>query len=375
MPKCNTANGWCGDTTRCGRCRLVAKDPAYRMGIDRSDEEQQVPRGVLRGPVVTSPDTGCPHLGDETGRTVGCRSCGGLRELPVYRCGLHGLTVLGDRAPASDTVRACRWCPDNPVSRPTRITIGEYTPRLGDPSVGVVVGSAWWAELAELQIRLVRRTCGDVPVLISADPHPDRPEYEPAVRGLADLPGVTVLCDERRGHTAGDAAAYWRGVEWGRDRGLGYVVKLSQRLLFTGDRWAQDAAAALRDSGLPLSTRKSTGKERYPLRTEFVVLDVAAWSRAGPLAGLKAIRHGGGPHGVPMEFAFAGLLAGLGWRYLPFDGLPADREAASPGVVWRMANRRVDYEAAAAAVGVTLPPDFTTGGWMSQHRSGRYDAG
>lgn len=56
----------------------------------------------------------CPALGAPTGLTVGCRSCSGLVDMPLYSCSRHGLTVLGNRAPASDDVKACRWCPDRP---------------------------------------------------------------------------------------------------------------------------------------------------------------------------------------------------------------------------------------------------------------------
>lgn len=89
----------------CGKCVLIARDPRYDDTLVNSPTSRATASG---------PGEACSALGSPTGDTVGCRSCGGLTPLPVRECSRHGLTVLGNLAPASDTVRACRWCSDRP---------------------------------------------------------------------------------------------------------------------------------------------------------------------------------------------------------------------------------------------------------------------
>lgn len=100
----------CGDA-RCGRCRLIKSDPAFDAALR---EVRAAPKPVA---VQRLPDPPCPHLGPATGKAVGCRSCGGLTPIETRRCGVFGLTVLGNLAPASDEVKACRWCDWNPHNR------------------------------------------------------------------------------------------------------------------------------------------------------------------------------------------------------------------------------------------------------------------
>ncbi|HYH67751.1 MAG TPA: hypothetical protein VD866_23845 [Urbifossiella sp.] len=97
----------CGDA-RCGECRLIARDERYDAALVRP---------IPRPPAAAfGPAAPCVHLGEATVATVGCRSCGGLTPLPVRRCAVFGLTVLGPLAPASDAVKACRWCAWNPAN-------------------------------------------------------------------------------------------------------------------------------------------------------------------------------------------------------------------------------------------------------------------
>lgn len=49
--------------------------------------------GISQEPI---PDpSACPHLLEETGETVACKTCGeGVTQLPVYRCAKHVETVM-----------------------------------------------------------------------------------------------------------------------------------------------------------------------------------------------------------------------------------------------------------------------------------------
>jgi hypothetical protein len=123
MPSCGPLTGWCARVRpgepytrdQCQRCWLMTHSANHRRNwgvAGPAVEVRKPPRPARAKP----PAAVCPHLGEPTGRDVECASCKRAKPvtMPVYRCGLHGLTVLGDRRPKSQTVTACRWCPDRP---------------------------------------------------------------------------------------------------------------------------------------------------------------------------------------------------------------------------------------------------------------------
>lgn len=290
-----------------------------------------------------------------------CRSCGSdLRH--VRDCELHGSCTRVDAQ--KDVDRVCATCP-------------QYTApeRKGDPRCGVAIGSYRWSELVELQIRLVRATCGPVPILISND-HPE--SAAALARICAAHPDVSLFTNpENLGHVAGDLAAYRRGVEMGAARGLAVVAKLSQRLLISRPYWLQDGARDLLASGLATSTRAATGLkggERFPIRTEFALMRVEAWNRPAVLERIGERRYWHGrPGGYPGEQVVHDLVRDeLGGTYWPAALLPTNREQVTAGILWHDADQRSAYDALAKQLGVVLPPDFHTGGWDREFAAGTY---
>jgi hypothetical protein len=297
----------------------------------------------------------CVHLGARTGK-----GCGSL----VRACHLHGTTTTAHtRCP--DAVRHCPACPD-------RVSVGTAAAR-PDPAAGVVIGSYKWPELIDLQVRAIRATCGPVPVFVSGD----RPEDRAALESVAASHGdVTVDVNaERIGHLGGDLAAYFKGIRWAASRGLSVLAKLSQRFVALRPYWLQEGGAALLASGLPVSTRHHTGHQPFPLRTEAMLLDVAAWNRPDVLARIEPRRYWTGT-GVYAENLLADLLAReLGGRYLPWPLLTADRYQRAPEVLWHHSDTAASYRAIAARFGVELPADFTVAGWEAELRAGVYSYG
>ena len=57
----------------------------------------------------------CPHLGADTGETIGCRSCARAGPLSIYECAKHGRTTLA-KPGKSDSLACCKYCPDNPAN-------------------------------------------------------------------------------------------------------------------------------------------------------------------------------------------------------------------------------------------------------------------
>ncbi|HEY1186466.1 MAG TPA: hypothetical protein VGE74_02365 [Gemmata sp.] len=286
-----------------------------------------------------------------------CHSCGSDQR-HVRDCELHGTCTRV--AAGKDVDRVCARCP-------------QYTApeRAGDPRTGVVIGSYKWPELVELQIRLVRATCGPVPILVSND----RPEEHPALSALgAAHPDVTLVTSpERLGHTGGDVAAFRRGVEWGAARGLAVVAKLSQRMLFTAPYWLQDGARELLASGLPAASRKAVEPPGYALRTEAVLLDVAQWNAPAVLARIGRGRYWHErPGGYCGEAVIHDVIRDeLGGVFLPWALLPNKRSERG-AFVWHNSHTRADYDALAARYGVTLPADFTVSGWEWELKKGEY---
>lgn len=94
----------------CALCTIWRLHPDSPAARSWRGESLQTGRTFPLSPVPFS----CVHLGTDTGAQVGCRTCSGLVSMPVMACAVFGGTVLGDRGPASDTIKACRWCDWNP---------------------------------------------------------------------------------------------------------------------------------------------------------------------------------------------------------------------------------------------------------------------
>ncbi|MDY3555298.1 hypothetical protein R5W24_004439 [Gemmata sp. JC717] len=302
----------------------------------------------------------CHH---ETGAVLEyCTTCN-EEARHVRGCDLHERCTRGY---VSDKVQACDRCP--------QYTAAE---REGDPRCGVAIGSYLWPELVELQIRLIRATCGPVPVLVSND----HPESAAALLAIAAAhPDVTLATSpERLGHTGGDLAVYHRGAKWAAERGLSVVAKLSQRLLLTRPYWLQDGARDLLASGLPIATRAATGPTgapRYPIRTEYALLDVSRWNAPEILAAVAPGRYWHQREGGwPAEQVIDELIRAQLVAYLPAALLPTTREERAPGVVWHHSDPREAYDALARQFGVALPADFHTGGWEREYAAGQYSYG
>lgn len=366
--QCRTAtcgNSFPGPLTpdQCRACWLAGvRSPVH-------DAPTTTARPAATAPVVALPIL--PPCDIEGAVREACPTCGGEEGRHVRAC-YHDAnpTETCTRGVVGPAVWACADCPHHTDKR--------FTPRPGDPSVGVSVGCYLWPELVTLQCRLIRSTCGPVPVLISWDHDPAFPDRTEAARRYAAEEGADFqTADTKFGHTAGDAAAYWRGIEWAIARGLAVAAKLSQRMLLVQPRWLQDGAADLLASGLALSTRRCVGRWEFPLRTEAVLMDAGRWNQPAVLAELRKWRfHDRGPAGFSFEDRLPELVAThLGGAYWPWALIGERREAQTPGVVWHDAHPRAEYDRLASRFGVTLPTDFRTDGWGWQLQGGGYSYG
>jgi hypothetical protein len=273
-------------------------------------------------------------------------------------------------------IRVCHHCgPSRCADYLPQNTIADerFIPKPTDVRCGVVVGVFRWPELAELQINLIRKKCGPVPILISND----QPEAHEQLAGICErLRADLITSPERIGHTGGDVAAFHRGIVWARNLGLQAVAKLSQRFLVNRFRWLQDSASDLLTSGLPLASLPCRGRSVFDLRTEAVLLNVAEWSRFDVLTMIEPKRyHEGRLNGVYAETVIWRALQSIGGLYWPWYSVLGceDRERrVHSDVIWHNHNSVDDYRRFAESLGVTLSAGFTVAGWEQEQKQGRY---
>ncbi|VTR92823.1 unnamed protein product [Gemmata massiliana] len=316
----------------------------------------------------------CPMQGDLVAE---CSTCAGPNEARrTYFCdhesNADGRCTRGNPLSGLWTCATCDYHPDAPRAKEAAI-IPTNIPRAGDPGCGIVVGVYKWAALAEVQIRAVRESCGPVPVLISNDDPRIHADLE---RICARYPSVELSTNpERIGHGGGDIAAFHKGAKWGRERGLEYVCKLSQRFIPTAPFWLQDAAKALALADLATAARKCD-HPRWPIRTEIVLMRVKEWTapaalefyRPRPFYFERAA-------GYDAETLVAELIREhLGGAYWPWELVPVAREQ-SGAFLWHHSSTPDQYRQFAQRFGVTLPDDFTCAGWEADFAAGLYKHG
>lgn len=299
-----------------------------------------------------------------------CSTCKGGEGRHVRDCDLHERCT---RTYVSDKVQSCDRCKDYSTGAAEPPT--QFAARPGDPACGVVIGSYGWPALVDLQLRVIRDTCGPVPVCVSSD-NPDDDARLAAV--CAGHPDAYLWTNARRiGHTGGDLATFWKGVLWGAANGLQVVAKLSQRWVSTRPRWLHDGARALLDSGLPAAIRRCVGSHGFPLRTEAALLDVEAWHRPKVLSRIApgeywTRREGGLSAEVVVEELIRDEFGGLYW---PWDLVPPVRAEKPAGALWHNSHTRAEYDALARRHGVALPADFHVRGWERERDAGEYRYG
>lgn len=275
---------------------------------------------------VQSEQTGndCAHLGKK--QEGGCGP-------QLFACNLLGGTttrfIKCDKAS-----HHCETCKFDTRKQPETLQLSRPTITIKNPEYGVAIGSYKWPELIDLQCRLIRDTCGAVPILVCSD----NPADAAAMAAITKKhPDVTLSVNPVRiGHTGGDVAVFWKAVKWGAARGLKVVAKLSQRFLVTVPNWLQGGAQDLIKSGLPIATRKCTGRSKFDLRTEAALLDVKQWGRPEVLRLIRPREYWKDkPAGLSAESViFRALQDALGGYFWPWHLFGEERFQKYPGVIW-----------------------------------------
>ena len=241
---------------------------------------------------------------------------------------------------------------------------------------GVVIGSFGMPGVIELSIALVRKTCGDVPILV-ADDHTPCSMWQMRLMQLPEKWGnvSVVMTGENLGHAPGDIRAYRNGLRWAGEHGIRYICKLSQRFLFTLPGWLPTWCEEMEREKVAVSSQRAVHLHMgFALRSECVFLDVQRclastvfMDRINPL-------HGKIPTSAEDWLAAAINEGGLGPVYR-CRLIPVDRFAKREGVVWHNTHGRDDYHndggevyrQLAEEMGIDLGPEFSAAGWHVIH--------
>ena len=344
---------------KCGKCRLcwlIANRPEY--AIKFKEPVPNTPAALHSG--LRLP---CIHMGPVL---EWCTTCGdGSRH--VRDCAIHERCTQGL---VSGNVQSCLTCPDYEMER--QVEVGTTSIK-----AGIVLGAYGWPNLIDLQIRVIRRTCGDVPILVSDDMQGSPVASRSAsLREICRKHRVEYSPNSRRiGHGGGDIAAFWKGVKWGSALGLDVVAKLSQRLLILKGSWLEISGRQLLASGLPMSIQKDAGKNEFPLRTEGCLMSIPHWSSVEVLNSILPREYYASEKRYAEQIIYDALQRHLGGVYWPWDVLSDNREYASPKTLWHNSHKVEHYRAVAREMDVVLEDDFHCDGWQTDLAKGRYKYG
>lgn len=244
--------------------------------------------------------------------------------------------------------------------------------------LGVVIGSYGMPGVVELSIAMIRKTCGDVPILVADDCTPESMGRQRLLDMPKKWPGVSLhMGSDNLGHAPGDIRAYRNGLQWAKKNGIDFLCKLSQRFIFLSDRWLQDVCDEMRIHGYATSSQRAVHLHmQFAIRSECVFMDVKQCTEsAGLMARLDP--PGGKIPTSAEDWLHAGINEG---RLLPVMRcrlMPVDRFGKHTSVLWhnsdaddRFQEGADAYHELAAKMGIDLGPEFSGAGWhvITGHR-------
>lgn len=291
--------------------------------------------------------TKCRWLGNDTGAQVSCGPCseqhGKIVKAKVFSCLNPKTQGACTTFHAVDTVQSCDVC------------------RYKQSSAGVVIGTYGYPKLAAFHVRMIRDTCGDVPILIADDGSERDAEFESIIDTNLDVEFWP--SDYRRGHYSGDLSVFWKGFQWAHSLGLKHLIKLSQRFIITEDRWLAKVCKLLEESGeatIMQDCIDGAGGNipdcRLYVRSECMGFDVEKW--------IPYYKEFDQPELVnPTElYVWHRVHAYFGERFCPWPRMPKNRYEPMPETLWHGTNGEADYRQVAATKSMIIDDDFTCAG-------------
>lgn len=241
----------------------------------------------------------------------------------------------------------------------------------------VAIGHFAQPSVIELQAKVIRATCGDIPILVSDDYSETAfDESKGVTEEMAQARKAKLLAvcereglifrhagDSRIGHAGGDLGAFYHGLIYARDYGIKYLWKLSQRFIVDIPGWlANECRRMEKFRSIVCSQPCFYGsRARFAFRTESIGLEVSGkWARPDILDMLRPrVLHDAAEHII--EQAYAKISGGN--PFLQAKCFGRDRTMADPDVYWKD-NKPEEvtdaaYRSLAEKYGVELGDEFT----------------
>ena len=343
------------------------KGEPFRIGIDCRICWLAVHSGAYRfanfengNPVSIERNVPCLHRGDQIPITEGQRR--GLTHLKIWHECEKG------HGPQCQCNRSCGpLCPDYSADdlapkedRPVR-----HSQDANYPTVGVSIGSYGMPGIIELQAAVIRKNCGDIPIIVSDD-HSE----EAGEDGLEKKTRILDVCEkygliykdtapDRIGHAGGDLGSFQHGLQYAARYGIEYWLKLSQRFIVDRPLFVQKCAYILREQQQHTMSQihQNHGMFYFAMRTEFVLMEVARWHRPDILEKLKPR-----PLGRAAEDIVYDCVRTIGGHFFASPLFTGERSKHHSGLLWYEADGNEGYSAMAEKYGVDLGPGFHAGG-------------
>jgi hypothetical protein len=367
---------WCHD------CKMVHAGHTIELSQDESEKgqkwrEQRRNKKPATSKLLRSPEESkqCVYLEshhltndeakglEEIAGKLGtnCRGCSGntlLQKCSNPEAGVGGYTTVA-------------YCSNNCRKFRHRDIIRLGTSKLS--KYGVVIGSYGMPGVVELSIAMIRKTCGEVPILIADD-------FTPVTMGRKRLlelpekwPGVSlVITGENLGHAPGDIRAFRNGIKWAKENGIKYLCKLSQRFIFLQDNWLKIVSDEMEATGHAVSSQRAVHLNlQFRMRTECVFMDVDRCSASVPF--MERLDPKNGKINAAAEDWFAAAVdeGGLG-PVMRCRLMPVDRFEKKNTILWHntdgvdafgAADMGDAYRKLAKEMNIDLGEEFSAAGW------------
>lgn len=228
--------------------------------------------------------------------------------------------------------------------------------------IGVVVGSFGMPSAVQLNVAAIRHFNGNnIPILVHDDSTP--PARDPCGYFQQKHDFDFYSTPHQLGHIPGDISCFTTGLEWAERLGLKYLVKLSQRFLFTKRDWLAARSKESEEFGIITASQNNAIHGIRPwgydgIRTECVMMRVQDWCRPAVFEALRAFP-------ATPEHSIAEVARKHVHPHLPIARWRAfgpDKAVKRDGVLWHDANPDADYQALAVELGVNIP-GYSSAGW------------
>lgn len=293
-------------------------------------------------------------------RIAECRSCLQWYDKEKDTCTHRSCGCVMSRG-KSKLRSAARWkskrCPINKWPE-SRIPLPVVNAKPRESRFGVVIGSFGIPGCVELNIKAIRKTCGDVPILIYDDQTPHEKGQARLKKIATDNKCSLLFSESKLGHTSGDMATMTYGLKWAKENGIDCFAKLSQRFIPLREKWLQKYGEELLQSGNTIASQPCL--ELIGMRTECVLFNVSeSYKRRLDRLLMENIGRQN-PETMLQSLADSGQI-----RMMILRLVNKSRFNKIHDVFWHNTHTTGEYQGLANSFGIELDPWFHVDDWQN----------